>query len=166
MIRIGILSDTHLNRPDELFTARVEACFSDIAVIIHAGDLTSASILKAFGNRKVYGVHGNMCDHTSRSTLPSSRKITIDNFELIVVHGHGFGYGSDIEERLFNEFGSADCIIYGHTHSPVCHKFDDVLMLNPGNFGSTGRFGSPGTYAVLKVGKELRGRIMNVPEVR
>lgn len=166
MTRIGILSDTHLTRPDELFAARVESCFSDIPIVIHAGDLTSTSILKVFGDREVYAVHGNMCDHTSRSTLPSSRKITIENFELVVVHGQGFGYGHDIEDRLFNEFDSADCIIYGHTHSPVCHKFGDILMLNPGSFGSTGRFGSPGTYAILEVDHELKGQIMNVPEMR
>ena len=165
MTRIGILSDTHLNRPDELFVAQVKACFSDIPVIIHAGDLTSSSILKVFGDKEVYAVHGNMCDHSSRATLPPSRILKIDRFELVVVHGYGFGY-ADIEDHLYNEFGTADCIIYGHTHSPACHSIGDVLMINPGSFGSTGRFGSPGTYAILEVGQKLSGKIMNVPEVQ
>ncbi|MBU0480348.1 MAG: YfcE family phosphodiesterase [Proteobacteria bacterium] len=164
MTRIGILSDTHLTRPDELFTARVSACFAEIPVIIHAGDLTSPSVLEVFAGKEVYAVHGNMCDHSSRSTLPPCRKLAIDRFEIVVVHGYGFGYGNDLEERLFSEFTSADCIIYGHTHSPVCHTVGEVLIMNPGSFQSTGRFGSPGTYGVLTVGEKLCGRIHTVPE--
>ncbi|MFO7605333.1 MAG: YfcE family phosphodiesterase [Desulfurivibrionaceae bacterium] len=163
--RIGILSDTHLSRPTERFTKEVEACFAEIPIIFHAGDLTSASILDVFRGKEVHGVHGNMCDQSSRQRLPSLREISIDGFKIILTHGHKFGY-HDLEDRLFSQFAEADCIIYGHTHKAVCHRLGHVLFINPGSFRSTGRFGSPGTYAILETGDQLHGRIMPIPEVQ
>jgi len=163
-LRIGILSDTHLTQPSELFDAQVKACFSEIPVILHAGDLTSSIILNALSGKEIHAVHGNMCDSSTRQTLPAVQKLTVGPFTIVLTHGYGYGY-HDVEDGLYNEFGTADCIVYGHTHVPVCHRIGDVLFINPGSFCSTGRFGKPGTYAVLEIDAQLRGQIMEVPEV-
>ena len=155
--RIGILSDTHLSHPSELFKARVETCFADVSIIFHAGDLTNADILSAFQGKKVYAVHGNMCEMSSRNQFPAVRKITINNFTIILTHGYGYGY-HDIEDRLFSEFAEADCIVYGHTHKAVCHQLSHILFINPGSFGKAG------TYAILEIDSELHGHIKQVPE--
>ncbi len=53
-----------------------------------------------------------------------------------------------------------DCIVYGHTHIPVCHTTGDTLFINPGSFQGTGTYGAPGTYGLLQVGgKGLSGSI-------
>ena len=158
--RIGILSDTHLPRFSELFEARVRACFSDVSMIFHAGDLTDPSILEAFKDKQVFAVHGNMCGQSSRQSLPKARKITVQGFDIILTHGHSYGY-HDIEDRLFNEFTEADCIVYGHTHSPVCHQVGSILFINPGSFNLAG---NRGTYAILDIDKEIHGTIMQIPE--
>ncbi|MDT8335416.1 MAG: YfcE family phosphodiesterase [Desulfurivibrionaceae bacterium] len=164
LTRIGILSDTHLDRPSERFTKEVEACFSDISIIFHAGDLTAAAVLDVFRGRELHGVHGNMCDKSARDRLPSLREITINGFKIILTHGHHFGCHG-LEDRLFSQFAEADCIVYGHTHQAVCHRVGHILLINPGSFRSTGRFGTPGTYAILEIDDRLHGRIMPVPEV-
>ncbi|MBU0673248.1 MAG: YfcE family phosphodiesterase [Proteobacteria bacterium] len=164
MIRIGVLSDTHLGQPDELFQEQVGACFKDIGIILHAGDLTSAAVIETFADKKFYGVQGNMCDASSRSLLPECRKITIGDKTLVLVHGHRYGY-HDLEERLYNEFYQADCIVYGHTHTPSCHRIGDILMVNPGSFLGTGRYGSRGTYAILEFDNGIRGQIFEVPRL-
>ena len=163
-IRIGILSDTHSSHPSELFRAHVANCFADVSMILHAGDLTSAAILDAFQGKEVVAVHGNMCDASSRSMLPPVRRLEINSFNIVLTHGHSYGY-QDIEDRLFTEFAEADCIVYGHTHTPVCHKTGGILFINPGSFSMAGRFGSAGTYAILEVGKELHGQILQVPSL-
>ena len=45
MITIGVLSDTHLIDPDKRFREKVERCFADADIILHAGDLTSLAVL-------------------------------------------------------------------------------------------------------------------------
>jgi putative phosphoesterase len=160
--RIGILSDTHLPGFSELFEARAQACFSDTEMIFHAGDLTDSGILEAFKDKQVFAVHGNMCAQPSKQELPAILKITIKGFEIILTHGNGYGYGyHDIEDRLFNEFTEADCIVYGHTHTPVCHRVGHILFINPGSFNLAG---NKGTYAILEIDEEMRGKIMPIPE--
>jgi len=161
IIRIGILSDTHLSEVTEPFRAQVAACFADVDLILHAGDLTNLDILTAFTGKEVLAVHGNMCDRASAAALPALRTFTVGGFNFVLLHGHTFGY-SNLEDKLFSAFAEADCIVYGHTHRAVCHRLGGVLMLNPGSFSAPGRFGAPPTYAILNVGNELTGEIREV----
>lgn len=152
-LKIGILSDTHLARPNDDFMRRIAVCFADTSMILHAGDLTDISILQAFQGKEVYAVHGNMCNASASSILPAKREIRIGPFTIGLIHRAGAAY--NFEEFLHDEFPEADCIVYGHTHRPVCRHIGSVLLINPGSFLSTGRHGSPGTYAILEVGERL-----------
>jgi putative phosphoesterase len=161
MTRIGVLSDTHLNVLTPTFRETVEACFADCSMILHAGDLTDLAVLEAFVGREVHAVCGNMCLGEVRVTMPAKKIVQVEGFTIGLTHGHGLGY--DLEDRLPLLFDDVDCIVYGHTHRPFCHKQGDLLLLNPGSFGSTGRYGAPGTYAILEAGATLRGAIHEVP---
>jgi len=149
MITIGVLSDTHLIEPDKWFKEKAQHCFADADMILHAGDLTSLSVLDVFAGKTVYAVHGNMCGPKTCQTLPASRIIDVENLKIILTHG--VGYMHNTEERLFDAFGPIDCIVYGHTHKPVCHRYGPTLMVNPGSFTATGPYGSSGTYAIITV---------------
>lgn len=149
MTLLGILSDTHLVTPDHDFRKRVELAFADCQVIIHAGDITDLSVLSCFGNRRVYAVHGNMCNARTRVELPEHRIISIDQYTIGLSHGTGSRF--DIEDRMATLFPDADCIIYGHTHIPVCHRRGETLIINPGSFQATGRHGAQGSYAVVEL---------------
>ena len=161
IIKAGILSDTHLNRADDTFIRQVARCFAGCEVIIHAGDLTAARVLDAFAGREIYAVHGNMCDASSALSLPRQTTFQLGRFTIGLVHGAGLG--RDIELQLWSLFPEADCMIYGHTHRPVCHRQGGVLIVNPGTFRATGPHGAPGTYAILEAGNELRAAIHQVP---
>ena len=149
MITIGVLSDTHLVEPDKWFREKAGHCFADADIIFHAGDLTSLSVLEVFAGKTVHAVHGNMCGPRTRETLPDCKIIPIGNFRLALVHG--IGYLHNIEEKLFHSFAPIDCIVYGHTHKPVCRRYGPTLMVNPGSFTATGPYGASGTYAIIKV---------------
>ena len=159
-VRIGILSDTHLVRPDDRFREQATACFADVDMIFHAGDLTDLSVLDVFAGKKVHAVHGNMCHGSSRNSLPTKKIITVNNFHIGLIHGMNCRY--DIENCLLKEFDQVDCIISGHTHIPDCHRLGDLLFINPGSFLGTGHYGAPGTYAILEVADNLSGKIFEV----
>ena len=161
MIKAGILSDTHLLGADIKFQQLVQHCFKECTIIIHAGDLTDISLLQAFAGKTVYAVHGNMCNPSSRSALPARLNFQLGQYRFGLTHGAGLGY--DIESALLELFPMEDCVIYGHTHHPVCHRVGGKLIINPGSFTGTGRHGAAGTYAVVTVDNdELQGSLHEV----
>ena len=158
MLRIGILSDTHLSGPTDFFREQAAACFSDVSIILHAGDLTDLSVLKVFKGKEVYAVHGNMCQRSSWTALPQKQTIQAGPHRIGLIHRTGKTY--NFEHLLLDEFDDVDCVVYGHTHQPVCHKMGSVLLINPGSFMPTSAYGAPGTYAILEIDEHgLRGRI-------
>lgn len=161
MIRAGILSDTHLSQPNKEFIERVEQCFSDCDVIIHAGDLVDISILEIFQDKTVYAVHGNCCTRSTLAARPSQQTFQLGNFTIGVTHGNGLGH--DIESALWDLFPEADCMIYGHTHQAVCHRHAGKMIINPGAFQMVSRYGVPCSYAILEAGEQLRGSLHELP---
>ena len=159
-IVVGILSDTHLSGADQDFIDRCQRCFGHCDVIIHGGDLTEAGILSAFNGKEIYSVHGNMCSRKTRELLPTRQVFEIGGHTFGLTHGAGLGF--DIEASLLALFPEADCIVYGHTHRPVIHRYGDVLIINPGSFRATSPYGAPGTYAILRVGQTLSATIHEV----
>jgi hypothetical protein len=162
MTTIGILSDTHLIHCDMDFLHDINIAFSECEIIIHAGDLTDLSLLKAFHGKNVYAVHGNMCNVQTMKSLPAQRMITIEGFTIGICHGAGNRH--NIEDRMLTLFPEADCIIYGHTHNPTCHKVGSILIINPGSFQHTGQYGASGTYALLHItDQQLSAKIHERP---
>jgi putative phosphoesterase len=143
MITVGVLSDTHLIQADKWYKEKAQLCFADADIILHAGDLTSLSVLDVFAGKTVHAVHGNMCGPKTRNVLPASRIIEVGKFRLALTHGAG--YMPNIEDRLYDAFAPVDCIVYGHTHRPVCQRYGPTLMVNPGSFTIAG------TYAIITV---------------
>ena len=160
IIRIGILSDTHLTGPSRAFQSQVDRCFGETDLILHAGDLIDLQVLQAFGTKRLHAVHGNMCTPRTCRTLPTQKTIQVGKFTIGLIHRAGNSY--DFEDRLLEIFPTADCIVYGHTHQPVCHRIGGTLLINPGSFRSTGRFGAHGTYCHLEVGETLSARVQEV----
>lgn len=160
--RIGILSDTHLTACSDAFSRLVDLVFRDCNQIIHAGDITDIRVLEPFSGKTLHAVHGNMCSRAVREHLPESTRFSIDGHSIAVCHGAGLG--ESIEERLYDRFFDADCIVYGHTHQSANYHYGNILFVNPGSFAGTGRFGNPGSYAILESSKNgLSATIHQLP---
>lgn len=156
VVRIGVLSDTHLAGPTERFKALADACFADTDIILHAGDLTSLSILDVFTGKEVHAVRGNMCDASSYHNLPEKKVVTVGGFTIALTHGSGFA--APLPESMWKKFRPVDCIVFGHTHLPLCERVGPVLFVNPGSFRAFA-----GTYAIIEVSNSgLRGAIHQV----
>ena len=160
MIKAGILSDTHLTRVSTDFLHAVEQCFADCKVIIHAGDIVDVFTLDVFRGKTVHAVHGNCCGSSTQNALPSQLEFELGRFKIALTHGNRFGrHAHDIEPGLLAHFPEADCLIYGHTHEPVCRHERGQLIINPGSFQISGRYGASCTYAILEADEELHGSI-------
>lgn len=149
MKQIGILSDTHTSTITDAFLRQCAAAFDQCETVIHAGDLIDVSILAAFRGKEVHAVCGNSCNSATRQSLPKEKSIFIEGFHIGITHGAGPGHS--IEDRVFDQFPTANCIIYGHTHVASLHKIGNTLLVNPGSFLGTGNFGCTGTYAILQI---------------
>ncbi|WP_321531574.1 metallophosphoesterase [uncultured Desulfuromonas sp.] len=162
MKKIAVLSDTHFNMLPEA-TALVErlltSCFSEVDAVIHAGDLVHPELGLLFNGLPFYSVQGNM--DSSQPGVPLQRILTIESWRIGVVHG--WGPKENLEQRLLEHFASTqlDCLIYGHSHRPVCHRVGEILVVNPGS--AADRRSQPWhSVALLYVGETLEAEIINI----
>ena len=163
MISVGILSDTHLDGVNESFRRQCARAFAGCDTIIHAGDLVDIAILSTFKGKDIHAVSGNMCNMTARLVLQEEKLIVIKGYSIAICHGAGPRHNT--EERVFEKFPTADCIIFGHTHKAECQRIGTTLMINPGSFLGTGRYGATGTYAILNIDKSgLNASIYSLPD--
>ncbi len=158
-MRIGVISDTHLPGYSNRLKKIVERYFSDVDLILHAGDLVDLGVLEVFGDRPVKAVCGNMDPLSVRRVLPDRLILKIKGFRLGIMHG--WGSGVNLEEKLYSVLGPVDCLIYGHTHFPVNRKKEGVLFFNPGS-ALEKRYAPVNTVGILEIGEAITGNILKI----
>jgi uncharacterized protein len=131
---IAIISDTHLPRGNRRLPAACVSRLRAADVIIHAGDLTAASVLeqlRAYG--EVAAVHGNVDGAAVRALLPDRLELTFGQVRLGIVHDAGAANGR--LERLRSSFTEANAVIFGHSHIPLLERdpTSGFQIFNPGS---------------------------------
>lgn len=151
MLRIGVLSDTHVHSFEDLPQKVIEA-LSTVDLIIHAGDFTSMDVLDGLKQlNEVRAVQGNMDSAEIKNRLPTIDIIKLGNRRIGITHGWGSPWR--IEHRIKKLFEQVDIIIYGHSHQPQNKVIDNILFFNPGK--ATHSFG------ILTIEKDITGEIIN-----
>jgi putative phosphoesterase len=142
MHRIGLISDTHgLVRPS------VAEALAGVTVILHAGDVGGAAVLRALERiAPVEAVAGNVDDPTD-AHLHASLRRTFDGIDVHVTHGHELG--SPTPERLLARY-DADVLVFGHTHRALVFRDGERLVVNPGAAGPR-RFDRQPSVAILTI---------------
>ncbi len=164
MVRVGVLADTHFSdaKKGVLFLEELsERYFRDVDMIFHAGDLVNADVLLAFAGKTVHAVRGNM-DPFSPG-IPIRKVVSAGGFRIGLIHGWGAPEG--LEKRVLSEFRGEriDCLVYGHSHHPVCHREGGILRFNPGS--PTDRRWAPfHSVGILEIGETIHGRIICLEE--
>lgn len=158
-IKIGVLSDTHLNSiNDELKRIKTQY-LSDVDYIVHAGDIVSIDVVTYLDDGNFFGVHGNMDPYGVREMLPEKRVLDFGPFRLGLIHGWGAKAG--IEDRISREFKDVDTIIYGHSHTPANHIKEGILYFNPGTAIGYSLSGLH-TIGILEIDNKITGRIIEI----
>jgi len=164
-MKIGVLSDTHLEDVTPEFEAILKRFLSDCDALIHVGDFTNIRIyeyLKEKFKENLYAVCGNMDRGDIRRVLQERMVIEVEGVRLGLIHGWGPPQG--IEERIRGSFEGERIkgIVFGHTHSPINRWKGGILFFNPGS--PTDRiYATRNTLGILEVQRgEVKGEIVEV----
>ena len=161
-LRIAILSDTHLADTDDahdFLLNLIENVLAPVDMILHAGDLVAPELLDVFAGYPMHAVRGNM--DPAIAGVPYKKVISVGGYTIGLIHGWGPPDG--IEERALAEFStvSLDCLVYGHSHQPACHRRDGILFFNPGS--ATDKRNMPShSVGLLELGSDLNGTIIRL----
>ena len=136
--KLGIISDTHgLLRPEVMEVLKTCDC------ILHGGDINKPEILDELRPlASIYAVRGNN-DREWAEGLAKTIRFTIEGVEFFMTHN---------KKDVAWDLGSAQVVVFGHTHKYFEQMIDGRLWLNPGSCGRS-RFGQEPTMAVMTVDK-------------
>ena len=159
-MRAVVLADTHVpdfakKLPDGLAPALRRA-----DLILHAGDVTSPSVLDEL--RAYAPVHVALGNNDGRDVREwgalDEVHLELEGVRLVMVHETGPATGR--ERRLRRRFPDADVVVFGHSHIPIDSSADGLRLFNPGS--PTWKRRQPGpTYGLLTVRNgRMRTRIV------
>ena len=146
---VGVISDTH-----GLLRDGVCEVFETVDLIIHAGDVGGAEVLRELKKMApVVAVQGNMDGRWASDSLAPVEMVSIGGVTIYVLH--------DLMKLDLDPWAAeVDVVISGHTHQPRIETKKGVLFLNPGSVGPR-RFDYPISVARLEVeGSKLTPRIL------
>jgi putative phosphoesterase len=158
-MRVGVLSDTHLSRVSGDLGEIVDRHFSQMDMILHAGDYVSLDVVRFLNKRPFKGVHGNMDPLEVKETLPEKAVFEVGPWKVGLIHGWGPAAG--LEEKLRLEFEDVDVIVYGHAHRAANHTAEGVLLFNPGTATGYAHSGL-NSVGVLEFGETVKGEIIEI----
>jgi len=138
-MRLGVLSDTH-----DLLRPAVLSALMGVDGILHAGDITSSSILERLAAiAPVRAVRGN-CDRGAWARgLPASVTEAIGGHLVHVRHDL-------FELELSPSEAGIGLVVSGHSHQPARFERRGVIYLNPGSAGPR-RFRRPVSMALISL---------------
>ena len=138
MIRLLLISDTHLPaRGTDLPPALWEAV-DGADVVVHAGDWTEPELLDRLSERaaRLVACWGNNDGDELRARLPETARVELGGVRVAVTHETGTAQGR--ERRAARAHPDTDLLVFGHSHIPwdtVAERPDGSVLrlLNPGS---------------------------------
>lgn len=135
LVRVAILSDTHMPKGNRTLPAECEERCRSADLILHAGDLITLDVLRGIEalGPPVHAIHGNVDGPSVRAVLPPSRVLELPDGPVVaMIHDAGPPHGR--ASRMRRAFPRAQVVIFGHSHIPLHERDADGLELfNPGS---------------------------------
>ena len=130
---IGLISDTHIPDRARELPENVFDAFENVDLILHAGDLTSLSIIEKLENiAPVMAVQGNM-DRANGIDLPKATVVEAEGLKIGIVHGEVYPRGDTQQLIYLAQELNVDILVTGHSHQPKIEQKEGILLLNPGS---------------------------------
>ena len=159
-MKIGVISDTHLEFTTPLLERVVKQYFEDVELVLHAGDVTTPEVLEAFKGKELIVVAGNMDTPEIKGRFPYKMTLSFNGFIIGLTHGSGSPFG--IVRRIRGLFRRVDCIVFGHTHMVMNKRVGDILFFNPGSFRACIPHLWRRTIGILDIKDKIEGRVIHV----
>jgi uncharacterized protein len=162
-VRVVVLADTHAPRRWRACPPRVAAELRGADLILHAGDVCTASVLAELADyAPVVAVVGNNDDpDVAGWGATATAELDLDGVAVAMLHDSGPAAGRPV--RMRRAFPRADLVVFGHSHIPLDFSSGDLRLFNPGS--PTDRRRQPhGTLGVLRIesGRVVEARIVPV----
>lgn len=166
-MRIGLISDTHLEDPADDLDPSVGRAFAGVDLILHLGDIYATFVLDRLeAIAPVIGIRAYPDPEDPR--LEKQRVETLDGLRVAMIHNLGFPEteidvdrdltfpaGRSVQQVLTKRFGEpVDVVVFGDTHEEIAAMREGVLLVNPGSPTYPGirhPLGSLGTVAILEL---------------
>jgi uncharacterized protein len=162
-VNIVAISDTHAPRRWKSCPPAVAAHLRGADLILHAGDVCTASVLDELSQyAPVHAVLGNNdSQDVAAWGAPETLSLDLDGLRVAMIHDSGPAAGR--LGRMRRRFPGAGLVVFGHSHIPLDEDADGLRIFNPGS--PTDRRRQPhGTIGLLTVaeGRLTRARIIPV----
>ena len=157
LMKIGLISDTHIATSEESLPEQLRGIFKGTDLILHAGDVYDLSVLDRLQEiAPVKAVRGNGDPWSLTQDSRVDETIVMDILGLRLGLTHGLDYPPppwrSVEAAMEYEFGGrVDIFVFGDTHVPVAEAHNGILMVNPGSPTLPHGIKEPGTVALLEI---------------
>ena len=134
MLRLLLLSDTHVPARARRLPDAVWRAVDEADVVIHAGDWVGVGLLNELEDRaaRLVAVWGNNDGGELRARLPEAARAELDGIRFAVVHETGAAAGR--ETRCEAAYPNTEVLVFGHSHIPWDTTTPGGLrLLNPGS---------------------------------
>lgn len=151
---IGVISDTHIPERANSLPRMVYKLFSNVDMILHAGDLVSVDVLEEL--KKIAPTkcsQGNM-DRAYGVKLPHRVNLEIEGSKIGLNHGEVYPKGDTQQLKYIALEMDVEVLITGHTHWPFIKEVGDVLLLNPGS-ATVPRLSDPSVMLLELMNREI-----------
>jgi len=165
MMRIGLISDTHIPEACEHLPAQVFEVFRGVDLVMHAGDVyvnrvldelaIIAPVIAAIGNGDE-GLDGHRFRLDPDARVREAHLVELEGVRIGLVHA--VPTPDETSDAVFaraierNFGGPVDVIVQGHSHVEGIVRYGSTLVVNPGSATLPHNLvGVPGTVAILEV---------------
>jgi putative phosphoesterase len=158
---IGVISDTHIPERASKIPEMVFKLFSDVDMILHAGDLVSFDVLEEL--EKIAPTkcsQGNM-DRSYGLKIPRNVFLEIEGLKIGLNHGEVYPKGDTQQLKYIAMEMGVEVLITGHTHWPFIKEVKDVLLLNPGS-ATVPRLSDPSVMIIEINNKKIDAQIVKI----
>ena len=136
MIKIGLLSDTHGDVNEKIFSF-----FENCDEIWHCGDIGALEVIdKLLAFKPLRAVYGNIDGAEIRNLYPKFNSFQLENVSVLMTHIGGYPKKYDPETRKQIISLQPKLYVCGHSHILKVMYDDDhkLLHINPGAAGKYG----------------------------
>jgi uncharacterized protein len=162
-VRVIVLSDTHAPRFWKSCPAAVASRLRQADLILHAGDVCTASVLDELAEyapvRVVLG--NNDAAEVADWGAPPRLDFTVEGLPVGMIHDSGSASGR--LRRMRAAFPAAELVVFGHSHIPLDDSDQQLRIFNPGS--PTDKRRQPHrTLGVLEIndGRLVQARIVDL----
>ena len=166
-VKIAIIGDTHIKSFNELPDEMIKE-INESEWVIHVGDYTFFDVLYGLIELKgnyFKGVYGNADPKQIWDKVPLKDVFEIKGKRIGITHPASGGSHENIETKVIAEFknDSVDIIIFGHTHDPIIHYKENLIVINPGKgYLEKDYYGPSTTIAILEINDDIRVSIKEI----